>query len=62
MKLFLALILFLIGLIIAIVTAVKYSKAKKKDGDNIETKPYVIKISVVFVLFVVSQILLILNR
>lgn len=61
MKLFLALALFLIGLILAIVTAVQYSKAKKEQ-DEVSSRPYAIKIAVVFVLFVISQILLILNK
>ncbi|MGN0538865.1 MAG: hypothetical protein ACI4KI_03320 [Candidatus Fimenecus sp.] len=66
MKLLLpAIILFLIGLVIAIVTAVKYSKAKRKaddEGVEFNNKPYVIALAIMFVLFVVAQILLFLNR
>lgn len=62
MKLIVALILFVIGLILAIVTAVGYSKAKKTQGENFKAKPYVLQIAVVFALFIIAQILLILNR
>ncbi|MGN1161525.1 MAG: hypothetical protein ACI4SX_04670 [Candidatus Fimenecus sp.] len=60
-----AIILFLIGLVIAIVTAVKYSKAKRKaddEGAEFNNMSYVIRIAVVFALFVAAQILLFLNK
>lgn len=57
-----ALILFLIGLIMSIVTAVKYFKQKKKQGDDFSAKPFAVKFGIVIALFVIAQILLILNK
>lgn len=62
MKLAFALLFFIAGLILAVVTAMGYSKAKKIEGENVKSKPYTVKIAVVFALFLISQILLILNK
>ena len=58
-----AIIMFVVGMILAVITAVKYSKAKRKaddEGTEINNNLYVIRI--VFALFVGAQILLFLNK
>lgn len=60
-----AIVLFIIGLIISIVTLVKYSKEKNKAvtaGTEFVSKPHIIRISIAMVCFVVAQILLLMNR
>ncbi|MGN0569177.1 MAG: hypothetical protein ACI4N4_01580 [Candidatus Fimenecus sp.] len=60
-----AIIMFVVGIILAVITAVKYSKAKRKaddEGAEFNNMSYVIRIAVVFALFVAAQILLFLNR
>ncbi len=57
-----AIILFIIGLIISIITLVKISKEKNKDEKNSFSKANVIRISIVAVCFIAAQILLLLNR
>lgn len=62
MKYTIALILFVIGLVLAVITAFGYSKAKKAEGESFNAKPYAIKTAVVFTFFIIAQILLILNK
>ena len=60
-----AIIMFVIGIILAVITAVKYSKAKRKaddEGTEFNNNLYVIRIAIVFALFVAPQILLFLNK
>ena len=60
-----AIIMFFVGMILAVITAVKYSKAKRKaddEGTEFNNNLYVIRIAIVFALFIVAQILLFLNR
>ena len=60
-----AIIMFFVGMILAVITAVKYSKAKRKaddEGTDFNNNPYVIRIAIVFALFVATQILLFLNK
>lgn len=60
-----AIIMFLVGMILAIITAVKYSKAKRKaddEGTEFNNNLYIIRIAIVFALFVAAQILLFLNK
>lgn len=60
-----AIIMFVIGIILAIITAVKYSKAKRKaddEGTEFNNNLYIIRIAIVFALFVAAQILLFLNK
>ena len=57
--------MFFVGMILAVITAVKYSKAKRKaddEGTEFNNNLYVIRIAIVFALFIVAQILLFLNR
>lgn len=61
-ELILAAILFVIGIIIAIVAAFKYSKAKKQEGDELVLKPHAIRFGVVFLLFIIAQILIIISK
>lgn len=60
-----AIIMFVIGIILAVITAVKYSKAKRKaddEGTEFNNNLYIIRIAIVFSLFVAAQILLFLNK
>lgn len=60
-----AIIMFVVGMILAVITAVKYSKAKRKaddEGTEFNNNLYVIRIAIVFALFVAAQILLFLNK
>lgn len=60
-----AIIMFVVGMILAVITAVKYSKAKRKaddEGTEFNNNLYVIRIAIVFALFVGAQILLFLNK
>ena len=60
-----AIIMFVVGIILAVITAVKYSKAKRKaddEGTEFNNNLYVIRIAIVFALFVAAQILLFLNK
>lgn len=60
-----AIIMFVIGIILAVITAVKYSKAKRKaddEGTEFNNNLYIIRIAIVFALFVAAQILLFLNK
>lgn len=60
-----AIIMFVVGIILAIITAVKYSKAKRKaddEGTEFNNNLYIIRIAIVFALFVAAQILLFLNK
>lgn len=60
-----AIIMFVVGMILAVVTAVKYSKAKRKaddEGTEFNNNLYIIRIAIVFALFVAAQILLFLNK
>lgn len=60
-KLIIALICTLIGIVLAVVTLFQYSKQKKKS-DEFNAKPFIIKIAIILALFIIAQILLILNR
>ncbi len=60
--LILAAFLFVAGLILAIVSAAKYFKAKKAAGGEPELKPHIIRFGIVFLLFIIAQILLIIYR
>lgn len=55
-------VLFVIGFILAIVSAAKYFKAKKAAGGEPELKPHAIRFGIVFLLFIIAQILLIIYR
>ena len=60
-----AIIMFFVGMILAVITAVKYSKAKRKaddEGTEFNNNLYVIRIAIVFALFIAAQILLFLNK
>ena len=60
-----AIIMFFVGMILAVITAVKYSKAKRKaddEGTEFNNNLYIIRIAIVFALFVAAQILLFLNN
>ncbi len=60
-----AIIMFVVGIILAVITAVKYSKAKRKaddEGTEFNNNLYIIRIAIVFALFVAAQILLFLNK
>lgn len=60
-----AIIMFVIGIILAVITAVKYSKVKRKaddEGTEFNNNLYIIRIAIVFALFVAAQILLFLNK
>lgn len=60
-----AIIMFVIGIILAVITAVKYSKAKRKaddEGTEFNNNLFIIRIAIVFALFVAAQILLFLNK
>lgn len=60
-----AIIMFVVGIILAVITAVKYSKAKRKADDvgtEFNNNLYIIRIAIVFALFVAAQILLFLNK
>ena len=60
-----AIIMFVVGIILAVITAVKYSKAKRKaddEGTEFNNNLYIIRIEIVFALFVAAQILLFLNK
>lgn len=54
--------LFAVGFILAIVSAAKYYKAKKASGGEPELKPHAIRFGIVFLLFIIAQILLIIYR
>lgn len=60
-KLIIALICTLIGTVFAVVTFFQYSKQKKKS-DEFNVKPFAIKVAIILALFIIAQILLILNR
>lgn len=55
-------VLFVIGFIFAIVSTAKYFKAKKAAGGEPELKPHAIRFGIVFLLFIIAQILLIIYR
>ena len=60
-----AIIMFVVGIILAVITAVKYSKAKRKaddEGTEFNNNLYIIRIAIVFALFIAAQILLFLNK
>lgn len=57
-----AAVLFVIGLVLAAVSTVKYFKAKKAAGGEPELKPHAIRFGIVFSLFIIAQILLIIYR
>ena len=60
-----AIIMFVVGIILAVITAIKYSKAKRKaddEGTEFNNNLYVIRIAIVFALFIAAQILLFLNK
>lgn len=60
-----AIIMFVVGILLAVITAVKYSKAKRKaddEGTEFNNNLYIIRIAIVFALFVAAQILLFLNK
>ena len=60
-----AIIMFFVGMILAVITAVKYAKAKRKaddDGTEFNNNLYIIRIAIVFALFIAAQILLFLNK
>lgn len=54
-----ALLLYVVGLVLAIIATVKYFKAKKAEGGDPEIKPHAIRFGIVFALFIIAQILLI---
>lgn len=60
--LIIAAVIFVIGIILAIVSAVKYLKAKKAASGEPELKPHAIRFGIVFLLFIIAQILLIIYR
>lgn len=60
-KLIIALICTLIGIVLTVVTFFQYSKQKKKS-DEFDAKPFAIKSAIILALFIIAQILLILNR
>ncbi|MCH5189772.1 MAG: hypothetical protein J1F37_04340 [Oscillospiraceae bacterium] len=57
-----AAVLFVIGIILAIISTVKYLKAKKAAGGEPDLKPHAIRFGIVFLLFIIAQILLIIYR
>lgn len=57
-----AVVLFAVGFILAIAATVKYLKAKKAEGGEPELKPHAIRFGIVFLLFIIAQILLIIYR
>lgn len=57
-----ALLVFVAGLILAAVSTVKYLKAKKAAGGEPPLKPHAIRFGIVFLLFIIAQILLIIYR
>ncbi|MCR4594640.1 MAG: hypothetical protein K5761_06255 [Clostridiales bacterium] len=59
---FIALILFVIGLVLAIISLSKYSRDKQELGEEMNKKPHIIRIAIVLVIFVLSQVCLILGR
>lgn len=61
-ELLLAAVLFVAGIILAIIAVIKYNKAKKAEGDELVLKPHAIRFGIVFLLFIISQILIIVYR
>lgn len=61
-ELLLAAILFAIGIVFAIISSVKYNKAKKQEGDDLKIKPHAIRFAIVFALLIASQILIIMSK
>lgn len=61
-ELLLAAVLFVAGIILAIIAVVKYNKAKKAEGDELVLKPHAIRFGVVFLLFIIAQILIIISK
>lgn len=59
---FFALVLTVAGLILAIRTGMHYKRAKDEQGEDFSMKPYAIKIVICFVLFIIAQILLAVNK
>lgn len=57
-----ALLLYLVGLVLAIIATVKYFKAKKAEGGEPPLKLHAIRFGIVFVFFITAQILLIVYR
>ena len=60
--LFAALLAFAAGFILAIYSSLKYLKAKKETGGEPPIKPHAIRFGIVFLLFVIAQVLLIIYR
>ena len=59
---FIALILFVVGLVLAVISLRKYSADKQEMGEEMDKKPHIIRIALVFVIFALSQVCLILGR
>lgn len=57
-----ALLFYAVGLVLAVIATVKYMKAKKAAGGEPELKPHAIRFGIVFLLFIIAQILLIIYR
>ena len=57
-----ATVLFIIGLVLAVITLKKYKKEKEELGDEIQMKGHIIRIVAVFALFILSQVCIILGR
>lgn len=58
-------VLYIIGLVLSIITAIRYSKDKaavEGTDEKINAKPHIIRIAVAIVCFVIAQVLLILNQ
>ncbi len=57
-----ALVFYTVGLVLAIISTVKYIKAKKASDGEPPIKPHAIRFGIVFLLFITAQILLIIYR
>lgn len=57
-----AIVLFIIGIILSAVTLVKFSKRKNEAEKTSFSKADIIRISIIAVCFIVTQILLLMNR
>ncbi len=57
-----ALLFYAVGLVSAVIATVKYIKAKKAENGEPEIKPHAIRFGIVFVFFIIAQILLIIYR